>query len=841
MAYTFKHGDRPVDGYTIQRAVGRGGFGEVYYAVSDGGREVAIKYLRDNPQVELRGVSLVINLKSPHLVSIFDVKKTDEDDYAIIMEYCSGPSLRDLLIAEPSGFAPEKAAFFLREIGKGLAYLHDHGIVHRDLKPGNIFFDDAYVKIGDYGLSKIISVSRHSAQTASVGTVHYMAPEIGSGNYSRGVDIYALGVMLYEMLLGAVPFEGSTMAEVLMKHLTSQPELDQLPQPFAKVVRKALEKDPKDRYQTVDEMVEELLGAADIRKSVAGFSAKSLQNAVAQAGGARHVSPVPSPNPMPRVPAQKLPPFAIPVGSRGALTGKAKKRMDRIARKVERKRAKLAGRRPNDAVQVPPKLTAATKRLRRRRMLLTGVMGAALSIGLGIVCASSTGNDEIGATVGMLVPALTLAIALGRKSRRWFGVEDGPGWAAGMIRAACAAPLLAIASAPVMDRFGEGGVAVWVAMSLIAMFFSWDKTLDESASGEMSFGRAFWAGLATLIVYSVVSGIMRNGPQDEIMFGLAGAAAITSLILQASSWWLGPVGGPRRDPPGHGYDNPDDADPGNDSGTDRATGTPATDETVALGNRPNRLEQTGAAWNAAQERSATVPRHPRQRWGIARAFWGLLSFLTLCGSITTFIVAIVTETRELRSGYNEQTALILACIGLASASIFALRKTTAIKRDGFWRESLRPFLQSALLFAVGGAITGIAREWDSPNLQYEYRSATALVHGSEEYGSTSEATTWQDSSWEIEVAPARHDHDASRGLPDGEKAAIISVLVISSMLLLGLTLFTGRGERRAKGFLTDAAPRTSAPAHGLTSDSGRIVAVGHQGDVDPLASHKPKA
>ena len=112
MAYTYKHGDRPIDGYTIQRAVGKGGFGEVYYSVSDGGREVAIKYLRDNPQIELRGVSNCINLKSPHLVAIFDVRKTVDGEYAIIMEYCSGPSLRDILIAEPKGFPPEKAAFF---------------------------------------------------------------------------------------------------------------------------------------------------------------------------------------------------------------------------------------------------------------------------------------------------------------------------------------------------------------------------------------------------------------------------------------------------------------------------------------------------------------------------------------------------------------------------------------------------------------------------------------------------------------------------------------------------------------------------------------------------------
>ena len=299
MAYTFKHGDRPLDGYTIQRPVGSGGFGEVYYAVSDGGREVALKYLKENPEVELRGVSHCINLKSPHLVTIFDVKKNAEGDYFIIMEYCSGPSLRDLLIAEPGGFEPQKAAFFMREIAKGLSYLHDRGIVHRDLKPGNLFYDDGYVKIGDYGLSKFISVSRHSAQTASIGTVHYMAPEIGSGNYSRGVDIYALGVMLYEMLLGKVPFEGSSMAEVLMKHLMNQPELNGLPDPFTTVIRRALEKDPNDRYQTVHEMAEALLGVEAIGRSAAGFDPASLSVAVGQRSGDAGVSPVPAPPPPP--------------------------------------------------------------------------------------------------------------------------------------------------------------------------------------------------------------------------------------------------------------------------------------------------------------------------------------------------------------------------------------------------------------------------------------------------------------------------------------------------------------------------------------------------------------
>ncbi|HOW18081.1 MAG TPA: serine/threonine-protein kinase, partial [Phycisphaerae bacterium] len=284
MTFTFKHGDRPLDGYTVQRGVGRGGFGEVYYAVSDSGKEVAIKYLRDNPQIELRGVSHCMNLKSPHLVTVYDIRQNASGEYFIIMEYISGPSLRDLLVAEgDKGLGTQKAAYFLREIAKGLGYLHDRGIVHRDLKPGNIFYEDGYVKIGDYGLSKFISVSRHSAQTASVGTVHYMAPEVGSGNYGRGVDIYALGVILYEMLLGRVPYDGSSMGEVLMKHLMAQPEVNELPAPFGEVITKALAKDPKDRYQTVDEMTEAVFGVDDIRDSVARFEPTSVSMAAARA------------------------------------------------------------------------------------------------------------------------------------------------------------------------------------------------------------------------------------------------------------------------------------------------------------------------------------------------------------------------------------------------------------------------------------------------------------------------------------------------------------------------------------------------------------------------------
>ena len=175
MAYTFKHGDRPLEGLTVQRAVGRGGFGEVYYAVADSGKQVALKYLRENPEIELRGIAHVMNLKSPHLITIYDVKQNEAGEPFVIMEYVSGPSLRDMLIAEGKGMPSQKAAYLMRGIAQGLSYLHERGIVHRDLKPANIFYDDGYVKIGDYGLSKHISVSKHSGQTVSVGTVHYMA------------------------------------------------------------------------------------------------------------------------------------------------------------------------------------------------------------------------------------------------------------------------------------------------------------------------------------------------------------------------------------------------------------------------------------------------------------------------------------------------------------------------------------------------------------------------------------------------------------------------------------------------------------------------------------------
>ena len=260
MRFTYQSGSRPLEGYTIKRGVGRGGFGEVYFAVSDAGKEVALKLIRRNLEVELRGVTHCLNLKHPNLVALYDIKSDEHEDRWVVMEYVSGESLEDAIDRYPEGMPVAEAMHWFDGICAAVAYLHDHGIVHRDLKPANIFVDDGIVKIGDYGLSKFISCSRRSGQTESVGTVHYMAPEIANGRYGREIDAYALGIILYEMITGRVPFEGESVGEVLMKHLTAEPKLELLDEPFRTVVRGAMAKDPEQRINNAAEMMQHLRG-----------------------------------------------------------------------------------------------------------------------------------------------------------------------------------------------------------------------------------------------------------------------------------------------------------------------------------------------------------------------------------------------------------------------------------------------------------------------------------------------------------------------------------------------------------------------------------------------------
>jgi len=254
-SFVYAAGARPLDGYTIKRGVGQGGFGEIYYALSDGGKQVALKLIRRHLDVELRGMQQCLNLSHPHLVDLYDIRNDARGDTWVVMEYVSGPSLEDVLREHPHGLPPAAAISWFHGIASAVAYLHDRGIVHRDLKPGNVFSSEGVVKVGDYGLSKYISCSRRSGHTESIGTVHYMAPEIAKGCYGKEIDIYALGVILCEVLTGRLPFDGETVGEVLMKHLADPPDLTGLDEPYRSVVARALEKDPSRRFASVHEML----------------------------------------------------------------------------------------------------------------------------------------------------------------------------------------------------------------------------------------------------------------------------------------------------------------------------------------------------------------------------------------------------------------------------------------------------------------------------------------------------------------------------------------------------------------------------------------------------------
>ncbi len=278
--YSFGSGARPLEGYTIKRAIGRGGFGEVYYATSDSGKEVALKLILRNLDVERRGVVHCMNLKCPNLLTIFDLKASESGDTFVVMEYVAGPSLASVLKQYPAGLPLSEVRHWMKGLVEGVAYLHDHGIVHRDLKPANLFMEEGIVKIGDYGLAKLITPSQGTEHSESIGTCHYMAPEIGSGKYNKPIDVYSIGVILFEMLTGKVPFDGETVNEVLMKHLTARPDVSMLAEPYRSIVAKALAKDPNHRPGRLYDLLapEDAPRSPDVRIIGDGKSGRAVQD-----------------------------------------------------------------------------------------------------------------------------------------------------------------------------------------------------------------------------------------------------------------------------------------------------------------------------------------------------------------------------------------------------------------------------------------------------------------------------------------------------------------------------------------------------------------------------------
>ena len=539
MAYTFKHGDRPIDGLTIQRAVGRGGFGEVYYALTDSGKQIAVKYLRENAEIELRGIAHVMNLKSPHLITIYDVRHNDEGEPFVIMEYVSGPSLRDLLIAEPQGLGPQKAAFFLKGIAAGLRYLHDRGIVHRDLKPGNIFYDDGYVKIGDYGLSKHIAVSAHSGNTISVGTVHYMAPEIGTGSYTKSIDIYALGVMLYEMLTGRLPFTGSSMGEILMRHLRDQPDVTGIPEPFAGVIARALAKDPADRYQDVDEMVEALVSVTEIHESLASFDASVLtQGARADADAFdadRTLTTPPRKPPVPVLDAREaladLPPLPPQVDKKVAKKiHKAQQKLAKKARKLEKINARLEQidrKRAAGASARPP--ARAWSQIAMAFFVLLAVSG-------GLALTRSDG--EVFGIVLLYLIGGALGTLLGYR----FVAHHVPAAMSFMDRVAYAATgfvcmLPAYAAASESGNLGLAQAIIPLTASLLLL--NWTERIEIGRRQIIDGGKVFWHGVVGLFIASLF------GPHISSI--VAGVLCAALLVLVQTLAAARPVALPETD------------------------------------------------------------------------------------------------------------------------------------------------------------------------------------------------------------------------------------------------------------------------------------------------------
>ena len=290
--FTHAPESRPLPGYTVKRAIHRGGFGEVYYGLSDGGKEVAMKLLHQHCDIELRGANACLNLNHPNLVTIFDIKREAGGDWWVLMEYAGGPRLADVI--EDRGALPvEEIEHWLRGIVAGLSFLHERGLIHRDLKPANIFAEGGTVKVGDVGLSKFVSESKASAHTRSVGTVYYMAPEVSRGRYGRGVDVYALAVMLFEMYTGRVPFDGETPAEILMKHLSAPPDLSPLPTNLRPVFARALHKDPEQRTRSAAELERQFRAA--VRGQVTEQEPADLS-----AGAPVAAAPQPMPSPQPQ-------------------------------------------------------------------------------------------------------------------------------------------------------------------------------------------------------------------------------------------------------------------------------------------------------------------------------------------------------------------------------------------------------------------------------------------------------------------------------------------------------------------------------------------------------------
>ena len=252
--------------YLIQRKLGAGGMAAVYLAEDQElGRRVALKLLDDRHASDeqfverfRREAQNAAGLNHPNIVSIFD-RGQAEETYYIAMEFLDGRTLKELVVR--NGPTPIPIAIdYARQILQALAFAHRHGIVHRDIKPHNIVVGrDGRLKVTDFGIARS-GASQMTEAGSIVGTAQYLSPEQARGaQVDPRSDLYSLGIVIYEMLTGKVPFTGDAPVEIAMKHLRRRPSRRRSCGPRCRtsldaVVMRALAKDPDERFDSAEEM-----------------------------------------------------------------------------------------------------------------------------------------------------------------------------------------------------------------------------------------------------------------------------------------------------------------------------------------------------------------------------------------------------------------------------------------------------------------------------------------------------------------------------------------------------------------------------------------------------------
>jgi eukaryotic-like serine/threonine-protein kinase len=309
--------------YRIIRKLGAGGMADVYLAEDQElGRRVAIKILNDRHAADdsfierfRREAKNAAGLSHPNIVSIYD-RGEAEGTYYIAMEYLDGRSLKELIVGR--GPAPVKIAIdYARQILAAVGFAHKHGIVHRDIKPHNVLVGaEGRLKVTDFGIARS-GASQMTEVGSIIGTAQYLSPEQARGApVDQTSDLYSVGVVLYEMLTGQVPFTGDTPLEIAMKHLSEVPrppsELrPEVPHDLDSVVLRALAKDPADRYQSAEEM------DADLQRVLEGLpvdpETETAATAVLSGAGVLAAAPTSvMTRPGTAVPARPAPPGSTP-------------------------------------------------------------------------------------------------------------------------------------------------------------------------------------------------------------------------------------------------------------------------------------------------------------------------------------------------------------------------------------------------------------------------------------------------------------------------------------------------------------------------------------------------